>query len=118
MLEAIGIDANLGPIAGVLGLYILFLIAMGIRGIASGFSQTMEISLIAQAAGLAGQGKAAALRVTAGRVAAVVLPVIMGAIAKLFGLAVSFYVVGGAILVVLAFVALRSPPAPDKNTKP
>jgi MFS family permease len=115
---SLGIDAQLGPIAGVLGLYILFLIASGLRGICSGVSQAMEISLVAQGAGITGQGKAAALRVTAGRVAAVVLPVIMGAIAKLFGLAVSFYVVGGAILVVLAFVAMRSPPAPDENTKP
>ena len=76
----------------------------------------MEISLVAQGAGITGQGKGAALRVTVGRVAAVVLPIIMGAIAKLFGLAVSFYVVGGAILAVIAFMALRSPAPPADNT--
>ena len=107
-LRSLNIDVDFAPIAGVLGLYILFLIAMGIRGIASGFSQSMEISLIAQSAGLAGQGKGAALRVTVGRIAAVVLTVIMGAIAKLFGLEMSFYIVGGLILVVLAIVIIRA----------
>jgi MFS family permease len=117
-LDAMGIDAKLGPIAGVLGLYILFLIATAIRGIASGVSQAMEISLVAQGAGVAGQGKGAALRVTIGRVAAVVLPIIMGGAAKLFGLAISFYIVGGAILAVIAFMAVRPSSAPAASTKP
>jgi hypothetical protein len=116
LLSAVGIDANLAPIAGVLGLYILFLLATAVRGIASGVSQSMEISLVARGAGLAGQGKGAALRVTIGRVAAVTMPVVMGAIAKLFGLAVSFYVVGGAILAVIAFMAVRTANPPDRNT--
>jgi len=118
LLDALGIDARLGPIAGVLGLYILFLLATAIRGIASGVSQAMEISLVAQGAGTAGQGKGAALRVTIGRVAAVVLPVVMGGIAKLFGIAVSFYVVGGAILAMIAFMAMRPSTASAGYTKP
>jgi MFS family permease len=117
LLASMGIDAKLGPIAGVLGLYVLFLLATSVRGIASGVSQAMEISLVAQGAGTAGQGKGAALRVTVGRVAAVVLPIIMGATAKLFGLAVSFYVVGGAILAVIAFMAMRSSTSPAESTK-
>jgi predicted MFS family arabinose efflux permease len=108
LLDSLGIDVQLGPIAGVFGLYILFLVASALRGISSGVSQAMEISLVAQGAGIAGQGKGAALRVTVGRVAAVVLPIIMGAIAKLFGLAVSFYTVGGVILVVIVFMVTRS----------
>ena len=40
LLDSLGLDADLGPIAGVLGLYILFLIASGIRGISSGVSQS------------------------------------------------------------------------------
>ena len=118
LLGIVGLDGNIGPIAGVLGLYILFLITSAIRGISSGVSQAMEISLVAQGAGIAGQGKGAALRVTVGRIAAVVLPIVMGAIAKVFGLAVSFYVVGGAILVVIAFMAVRSPASPVDNIKP
>jgi MFS family permease len=118
LLGTVGVDGNIGPIAGVLGLYSLFLITSAIRGISSGVSQAMEISLVAQGAGIAGQGKGAALRVTVGRIAAVVLPIVMGAIAKVFGLAVSFYVVGGAILVVIAFMAVRSPASPVDNIKP
>ena len=117
LLDAFGLGTSIGPIAGVLGLYILFLIAAGIRGLASGVSQSMEISLVAQGAGIAGQGKGAALRVTIGRVAAVVLPIVMGGFAKLFGLATSFYIVGGAILAVIAFLAVRSPLQPTDNTK-
>lgn len=116
LLDSLGWDADIGPIAGVLGLYILFLIATGIRGISSGVSQSMEISLVAQGAGIAGQGKGAALRVTVGRIAAVVLPILMGAIAKLFGLAMSFYVVGGVILAAIVFIALRAPATQAENS--
>lgn len=118
LLDTLGLDTDIGPIAGVLGIYILFLIAGAVRGLSSGISQAMEISLVAMGAGVAGQGKGAALRVTVGRVAAVSLPIIMGAIAKFFGLAMSFYVVGGVLLVVIAFVALRTPSEPPDNTKP
>jgi MFS family permease len=110
VMAAFGTSAHLAPIAGILGLYILFLLASAVRGVASGVSQAMEISLVAQAAGVAGQGKGAALRVTVGRVASVILPIVMGAIAKFFGLAVSFYVVGGVIIAAIFIVALRRQP--------
>lgn len=116
LFDTLGIDADVGPIAGVLGLYILFMLATGIRGISSGISQSMEISMIAQSAGLAGQGKGAALRVTVGRVAAVVLPIFMGAIAKFFGLETAFYVVGGVILLLIALLALRPTTTPDPSS--
>ena len=99
--------------AGVLGLYFLFVIAIAIRGATSGVAQAMEISIIAQAAGAA-QGKGAALRVTAGRLAAVFLPILMGAIAKVFGLEVSFFIVGGGILAVLGWLAIRDSGAQEK----
>lgn len=107
LLDSLGIDSNLGPIVGVLGLYILFMLATGIRGVSSGISQAMEISLMAQAAGLTGQGKGAALRVTVGRIAAVILPIFMGAIAKFFTIEAAFYVVGGTILLLIALLAIR-----------
>ena len=92
--------------AGVFGLYVLFVIAIAIRGASSGVAQAMEISIVAQAAGEA-QGKGAGLRVTAGRVAAVFLPILMGAVAKVFGLEMSFFIVGGAILLVLGWLAIK-----------
>ncbi len=62
--------------------------------------------MVAQAAGEA-QGKGAGLRVTAGRLAAVFLPILMGAAAKLFGLEASFFIVGGAILALLGWLTIR-----------
>ena len=73
----------------------------------------MEISIVAQAAGEA-QGKGAGLRVTAGRVAAVFLPIFMGAVAKLFGLEASFFIVGGVILTVLGWLAIRGEGVSEK----
>ena len=105
-LKELGLNFNIDPIAGVVGIYILFMFAISIRGASSGVSQAMEISLIAQAAG-SSQGKGAALRVTAGRVAAVFLPIFMGAIAKFFGIGASFYVVGVSILLVLGWLGFR-----------
>ena len=69
IFDLLGLDIDLAPVAGVLGLYFLFVIAIAIRGATSGVAQAMEISIIAQAA-CAAQGKGAALRVTAGRLAA------------------------------------------------
>ena len=108
IFENLGILIDWHPVAGVFGLYVLFLLAMAIRGATSGVAQAMEISIVAQAAGAA-QGKGAGLRVTAGRVAAVFLPIIMGAVAKLFGLEMSFFIVGGAILLILGLLAMRDP---------
>ena len=105
-LKGIGLNFNIDPIASVFGIYILFLFAIGVRGASSGVSQAMEISLIAQASGTS-QGKGAALRVTAGRIAAVFLPIFMGAIAKFFGIEISFYVVGVSILLVLSWLGLK-----------
>ena len=99
-------DVDLAPVAGVFGIYVLFIIAIAIRGATSGVAQAMEISIVAQAAGKA-QGKGAGLRVTAGRMAAVFLPIFMGAMAKVFGLEVSFFIVGGAILGVLGWLAIQ-----------
>lgn len=113
IFNLLGLDIDLAPVAGVLGLYFLFVIAIAIRGATSGVAQAMEISIIAQAAGAA-QGKGAALRVTAGRLAAVFLPILMGAIAKVFGLEVSFFIVGGGILAVLGWLAIRDSGAQEK----
>ena len=106
VLKFFGLGVDLAPVAGVFGVYVLFLIAIAIRGATSGVAQAMEISIVAQAAGEA-QGKGAGLRVTAGRVAAVILPIFMGAVAKVFGLEASFFIVGGAILAVLGWLAIR-----------
>ena len=109
LLRPLGIAMDLTAIAPFLGFYILLMAAQGIRGFSGAFAQAMEIAMVAQSAGARAQGKGAALRLTAGRLSAFVLPVAMGAFAKLVGLENAFYVVGGLILLVLAWLATRAP---------
>ncbi len=110
-LKGIGITADLSAIAPFLGFYFLLMVAQGIRGLSGAFAQAMEIAMVAQSAGARAQGKGAALRLTAGRLSAFILPVLMGAVAKIVGLENAFYVTGGVILVILGWLALRAPKA-------
>ncbi|MBK20201.1 MAG: hypothetical protein CMM52_15325 [Rhodospirillaceae bacterium] len=114
VFDFLGIDIDWAPIAGVFGIYVLLLAAMSVRGATTGIAQSMEIALIAQSAGNA-QGKGAGLRVTVGRVVAVIVPIIMGGVAKFFGLEASFYIVGGIIILILGYLAVRDFGAPEKS---
>jgi hypothetical protein len=83
-----------------------------LRGISMGISQPLMMSMLIGAAGKGSQGKGAALRTTANRVAAGVTPIGMGIAAGFVGLGNSFYVVGGVLLtglVVIAFYVWRRP---------
>lgn len=98
----------------LLGTFLLLAIAMAGRGMFSGVAQAMEIALMAQSAGRAAQGRGAALRLTIGRIAAVIVPVAMGAIAEFVGLEAAFYLVGGTILLFIALLAVRPVAVPDE----
>jgi hypothetical protein len=69
--------------------------------------------ILSRAVGPEIQATAIGLRSTGNRFSALILPVMMGAIAKVWGLNATFYVTGGlmlAILVILGtWVALRHP---------
>jgi hypothetical protein len=110
-LKAMGVTLDLSAIAPFLGFYFLLMAAQGIRGLSGAFAQSMEIAMVAQSAGARAQGKGAALRLTAGRLSAFALPILMGAIARAVGLENSFYAVGGLILLVLGWLAVRTPKA-------
>jgi len=107
LLSAVAILVLMITLTPLLGTFLLLAIAMAGRGMFSGVAQAMEIALIAQSAGRAAQAKGAALRLTIGRIAAVLVPVVMGAIAEFAGLEVAFYLVGGTILVLIALLAIR-----------
>jgi MFS family permease len=92
----------------LLGSYLALVAMIGLRGMFTGIAQSMEISMMAGAAGARSQGKGAALRITAGRVAAFFLPVVMGAVVEVFGLEMSFFVTGAALLALLAVIAWRT----------
>jgi predicted MFS family arabinose efflux permease len=92
----------------VLGAFWLLFIAAAANGGAYGLSQPLVITLTARGAGAGNQGKAVALRTTANRVAATFIPIVMGAVVEIAGLANAFYIIGGFFLVLLALVARRA----------
>jgi MFS family permease len=90
----------------LLGTYLLLQIAMFLRSGVNGLAQPLVITLVLRGAGSANQGKAVGLRGTANRIASIVSPLAMGAIAEAVGLEMSFYVVGAAASLAMAAIAI------------
>ena len=91
-------------ITPLLATYVLLQIAMFARSAANGLAQPLVITLVLRGAGAGNQGKAIGLRGTANRIASIVSPLAMGAIAEAVGLEESFYVVG--IVATVAMTAI------------
>lgn len=93
-----------------LTLYWLLMAAMLVRGFMLGVSQPLLISLNARGVGEKEQGKAVGLRNTLNRVAQVSIPIIMGAVAEVVGIADSFPLIGAALVALMllsAYTAYR-----------
>jgi MFS family permease len=88
------------------GSYFLLQMAMFLRSGANGLAQPLVITLVLRGAGRENQGKAIGLRGTANRIASIVSPLAMGAIAEAVGLEHSFYVVGALVSVVMIGIAI------------
>jgi MFS family permease len=88
------------------GTYFLLQMAMFLRHGANGLAQPLIITLVLRGAGRENQGKAIGLRGTANRIASIASPLAMGAIAQALGLELSFYVVGAAVSIVMAGIAI------------
>src|SRR5262249_58244663 len=86
----------------LLGSYLLLQIAMFVRSGTNGLAQPLVITLVLRSAGRENQGKAIGLRGTANRVASILSPLAMGALAEVAGLEAAFYLVGAAASIVLA----------------
>lgn len=82
------------------------MIVVGSWGGSAGMSMPLMISIMAKASDARSQGKSVGIRLTANRLAATILPVAMGAVAEASGIANSFLIVGGVMLVALAAIAL------------
>lgn len=80
-------------------------IIAGLWGGSVGMSMPLMISIMSKAADSRSQGKSVGIRITANRASAAILPVIMGAIAEVFGIGNSFLIIGVTMLVSLAGVA-------------
>jgi MFS family permease len=87
------------------GIFLLLLLAQIGRGWLQGVVQPMMFSVQAKAVGPYRQGSVVGLRQTANRLSSIVIPPVMGAIADFWGLAESFIVLGGFLLLICVPIA-------------
>jgi MFS family permease len=88
------------------GIFALLLAAQVLRGWLQGTVQPMMFSVQAKAVGAHRQGSVVGLRQTMNRMAAIVIPPVMGAIADRWGAGQSFVILGSLMLVLCAPVTL------------
>jgi MFS family permease len=88
------------------GVFALLFMAQAARGWLQGVVQPMMFSVQAKAVGPHRQGSVVGLRQTMNRLAAIVIPPVMGAIADRYGAGQSFVILGTILVVLCAPVAL------------
>jgi len=81
-------------ITPLLGTFVFLLIASALRGASLGISQPLMISILAKASGSKVQGTSVGLRNTANRLTGFIIPLLMGVLIDLVGLANGFYAIG------------------------
>jgi len=100
-------------------IFALLLLAQSLRGWLQGVVQPVMFSVQAKAVGPYRQGSVVGLRQTLNRLAAIVIPPVMGVIADRWGAGSSFVILGIILLALSAPVALiarhatRTNPSPD-----
>jgi MFS family permease len=95
------------------GSYLALQCAMFLRSGANGLAQPLVITLVLRGAGRENQGKAIGLRGTANRIASILSPLAMGAIAQVLGLKLSFFAVGATASLVMIGIAVYLWHRPD-----
>ena len=88
------------------GIFALLLVAQALRGWLQGVVQPMMFSVQAKAVGPYRQGSVVGLRQTMNRLAAIVIPPAMGAVADDWGVGQSFVILGTVLIVLCAPVTL------------
>lgn len=88
------------------GAFLLLLIAQILRGLAQGVSQPVMFSAQSKSVGRHEQGAVVGLRQTLNRLAAIIVPPVMDAIADHWGMAESFPIMGFGLLFLCGLVAL------------
>jgi MFS family permease len=84
----------------------LLVVAAAVRGIGQGLSQPLVYSILGRAVPAAAHGASVGLRNAVTRLASIITPAVMGIAAEAWGIEVSFYVVGAALLVGTAALAV------------
>jgi len=99
-IALIGITPWLG------GIFLLLLIVQILRGLVQGVSQPVMFSAQSKSVGRHEQGAVVGLRQTLNRLAAIIVPPVMGAVADHRGMEESFLIMGFGLLFLCALVAL------------
>jgi len=107
LLTSVGGGIALISITPLLGSYALLLAVALLMGGIRGLGHPFFLSMVSEAAGRDAQGKAVGLRITANRLVGTLTPVVMGAVSEALSLAASFYVIGGVLLLVIAFLIVQ-----------
>jgi MFS family permease len=98
--------------------FALLMIAMFARGIGQGLNLPLMMTLLGQSVGPHLQGRVTALRISFNRLGGALVPLVMGGLAQIIGIANSFYVVGAVGVSALCLVAVwvsRTPAFKDKG---
>ncbi|MFT5539920.1 MAG: MFS family permease [Alphaproteobacteria bacterium] len=90
----------------VLGAVWLLFCASAAYGAGVGLGFPTLLALLSRSIPLAEQGKSVGLRTSFNRLASLIIPIAMGAIAEAFGIRISFFVVGGVLLLATAATAV------------
>jgi len=99
-IALIGITPWLG------GIFLFLLLAQILRGLVQGVSQPVMFSAQSKSVGRHEQGAVVGLRQTLNRLAAIIVPPVMGAIADHWGMTESFLIMGAGLLFLCGLVAL------------
>ncbi len=102
---------SITPIVG--GIFVLLVIATFGRGFAQGLTQPVIFGILARAVDQSVQATSIGLRTTGNRLAAVVVPLVMGFVVEHVGLVNAFYVCGGALILCTLTIALVVRRLPD-----
>jgi len=100
------------------GIFLLLFLAQAARGWLQGVVQPVMFSVQAKAVGRYRQGSVVGLRQTMNRLAAIVIPPAMGAIADRWGAGESFVILGGLLLLLSAPVGLITRRAVRQEAEP
>ncbi len=106
LLFAVTATVIIMTITPLLGVYVLLLAAMALRGGVLGISQPLMISILGRSLDADSQGKGVGLRTTANRVMNTIVPPAAGAIVQFAGLENSFYIIGAVAVGLMALVAV------------
>lgn len=93
-------------ITPVLGVFAMFAAILLLRTLLNGVHQPLVITLMLCTAGRGSEGKAIGLRATANRITSILAPVMMGAIAQVVGIEISFYILGTLATVAMWAIAV------------